>query len=270
MPPSLKLAPLAALAAVLALAGPAHATDAAPSADACVDAYEEGQRQRAAGALGRARAEFEICAESTCPDLTKGDCTTWLAEVDASLPTITLVVTDEAGADVADVRVSIDGALVAERLDGKAIPIDPGPHELTLERAGSPAKKVSIVAREGEGNRRVEVKLGADDSASSGSIHPVTWVFAGLGVAGLATFAIAAGLGYAAQSDAEDTCSPHCSDDVVQSIRVKYIAADVGLAVGLTFAAAAVVAGAVSAATSVSVAVAPGPDGFAAVLALRL
>jgi len=44
---------------------------------------------------------------------------------------------DTTGADTLAVRVTIDGQLLAETLDGKAVPIDPGEHVVRFELAGA-------------------------------------------------------------------------------------------------------------------------------------
>jgi len=215
----------------------------APTRDECVASYDKGQKLRAAGSLRAAREEFLICAEASCPEVTKNDCSTWIGQVEESLPTLTFVVTDDAGNDVSEARVSIDGALLVERLDGKAVRVDPGPHELRFERSGAAPVTLDIVVQEGEKNRRVELKLGAGGSSSSAAISPAAWALGGAGLVGITIFAVLGGIGLSQRSDAEDTCGPSCSDDVVDSIRTKFIAADVALSVGLVALGAGIAIG---------------------------
>ena len=49
-------------------------------------------------------------------------------------PTIIIDAKDEVGHDVGDVTVLVDDAMVAAEIDGKAIPLDPGPHTVRLQR----------------------------------------------------------------------------------------------------------------------------------------
>lgn len=218
---------------------------AAPTKDQCFASYEQGQTLRSKGALGAARTEFEVCAQAACPDLTRNDCAKWLGEVDASVPTLTLVVTDRAGRDVIDVRVAIDGRVVVERLDGKAIAVDPGPHKLQLSRPGEASIQLDIVVREGEKNRRVAARFGGGSGSSGGieAVSPAAWVLGGVGVLGLGLFGVLGGIGLAEKSDAEKTCGDQCSDDIVDPIRTKFIIADVSLTVGLLSLAAGVTVG---------------------------
>ncbi len=230
------------LALCIAAGWPAAAL-AAPTKQECVAAFEEGQRLRAKGAFTAALRNFQTCAEGSCPEMTKGDCATWLAEVEGSLPTLSFVVVDQGGKDVSVVRVTVDGKPVLERLDGKALAVDPGPHQLLFEAPGQPPLKVEIVVREGEKNRRVEVRLGAPEQPRSGKVSPATWALGAVGLVGLSVFGVLGGLGVAEKSDAETSCSPGCSDDVVGSIRTKFIAADVALTIGLLSLGAGVAVG---------------------------
>ncbi|MBK6513372.1 MAG: hypothetical protein IPG04_04420 [Polyangiaceae bacterium] len=236
----------ALVAASLALLAPAVAA-AAPTKQACVASYEQGQKLRAEGKLSAARSEFAVCAESTCPDLTKTDCATWLTEVDASLPTVTFFVTDPSGKDVSDVKVTVDGAVVAERLDGKSVALDPGPRKLRFERAGELAIDVEVVVREGEKNRRIEARFGAattqERPSGVAAVSPAAWALGASGLVGVAIFGVLGGVALQEKSDADESCAPDCTDDVVDSIRTKLIAADVALSVGLAALGAGVAIG---------------------------
>lgn len=247
---------------VLSSAGVAWA---GPTPEACVASYEQGQKLRAQGSLGAARKEFVVCAEATCPEVTKNDCATWIGQVEASLPTLTFAVTDEAGADVSEARVYVDGVLLVERLDGKAVGVDPGAHKLRFERDGSPPVELSIVVQEGEKNRRVELRLGQGGRSGTAAVSPAAWALGGVGLVGLVVFASLGGIGLAERSDAADTCGSACSDEVIDSIRTKFIAADVALGVGLASLAAGVAIGIATgvsedgAATRATVRLAPPP-----------
>lgn len=247
-----------------------------PDKAACVAAYEKGQNERKSGALKSAKQEFSICADAACPDVTKGDCTTWSAELDASIPTVTFIVKDESGADLTAVAVSVDGAPLASSVGSTSVVVDPGSHRFRFEAAGLPAVEQTVLLREGEKNRQISVVLKAADGAEAGGkISPATWVLAGVGGAGLIAFGVLGGIGLGEQTDAEDTCAPSCSDDVIDPIRTKFIAADVALSVGLASLGAALVVGLVtglgsgsSGAVSARFEVRPAPGGGAASFAI--
>jgi len=239
------------LAVALGLVAAVHDASASES-DACIDAYEAGQQRRAEGQLVAAKHAFERCAARACPSVTQPDCATWLAEIDATLPTIVIAVRDADGRDRDDASVDVDGVRVADRLDGRAMPVDPGKRRVRV-RLGGEERAVELVVREGERGRTVAVSFGEtgevgtaaaatdsdrdadrDDEPARGATIPVgAWVLGGVGVGGMSVFAIAGGLFVAERKDALLGCAPRCSDAVVEGLRGKALAADVGLGVGL-------------------------------------
>ncbi|MBL9023694.1 MAG: hypothetical protein JNL21_15975 [Myxococcales bacterium] len=244
------LRPLALLSLLLLVPGVALAADKAT----CVQAYEEGQKQRASGSLKASLELFRVCSEADCPVATKKDCTVWLSEVEVSLPTVVLSAVDAGGKDLVDVRVKLDGQPLTSRLDGKALVIDPGKRSLVFERDGAAPITREIVVKQGEKDRKVEVSWAEAETTAPEvgggngiSISPGTWVLGGIGLAGLTLFGVFGGLALMDKSDAKDTCAPECSDSTVGSIRTKLIVADVSLGVGVASLGAAVVLGVVSA-----------------------
>ena len=66
------------------------------------------------------------------------------------MPTVVFEAKDAAGAIVFAVKVKMDGDLLAERLQGSALPIDPGEHTFTFEVAGRPSVEKHLMIFEGE------------------------------------------------------------------------------------------------------------------------
>ncbi|MBK6517558.1 MAG: hypothetical protein IPM79_09930 [Polyangiaceae bacterium] len=251
----MRLRSLVALACAMVV-GASTSSAMAVDKKQCVASYEKAQELRASGALGAAREQLLVCADPSCPKASQVDCTTWLAEVDGAMPSLLLVVTDASGQDLTDVEVTLDGKPFVSRIDGKAVPVDPGPHELTFTAPDSEPLKKSVVVREGEKSRRVEVSLGKmassqepkpEETSGGGAIHPATWVLGGVGVAGIGLFGVMAGLGVAEKADAKDTCAPRCTDETVESIETKFLVGDVALLIGGVSLVAAVIVGVVSA-----------------------
>jgi hypothetical protein len=270
---------LAALVFLLLLAAPAAAR--ADSMDACILASDEGQVLRDHGKLISARERFVQCSSAKCPRLVRTDCAGWLADIDTRIPSVVLSATDPDGHDTADVRVALDGAPLASRLEPRAIPVDPGQHRFRFERDGSPPVDETVILREGERRRTVAVRFRAPAEtpatpAGPGSSRPsretltAAIALGGLTLAGGGLFAYFAAT---AQSDANHlraTCSPNCNPADVSAVHTKEIVADVALATGLTAAAAGilvVVFGPRDAPAVAAVTVVPG--GGAAVLHLR-
>ncbi|XXY50055.1 hypothetical protein WME91_02750 [Sorangium sp. So ce269] len=159
------------LAAALSLAG-ADAR-AQPSKRACAAAYERAQGLRRDGKLIAAREALIACSQPTCPAAAVADCGPWLAEVEKSLPSVVIAARDAGGRERLDVRVLVDGRLLAAALDGKALPVDPGPHTFRYEPAGGPAVEERVLIREGEKNRAITVILGAPTAGGPSSARPL-------------------------------------------------------------------------------------------------
>jgi hypothetical protein len=124
-----KLVSSAALLAGLSLSFHAAADDK----QACVAASEKAQQLRSAGKLGEARDQLNICGRSECPKLIQQDCTQWMSEVLANMPSVVPGAKDRKGRDLVDVRLSVDGKVATEMLDGKALVLDPGVHTFLFE-----------------------------------------------------------------------------------------------------------------------------------------
>jgi hypothetical protein len=130
----------------------------------CTDASSQGQIQRDAHKLVEARDEFLICARQECPAVVRKDCTVWLEQVQTSLPTVVPMASDEAGNGLPGVRVSMDGKVLIEKIDGQAVDVNPGTHTFTFEAADGTKTEVQIVVAEGEKDKRIAatmVKAGA-------------------------------------------------------------------------------------------------------------
>jgi hypothetical protein len=188
----------------------AHADD-----DACVAAVEDALTLRKEEHLERALARLAVCMDPACPAEVRSVCVTRVAEVTAAMPTLVLVAKDGAGNDLVDVRVTADGALLTEHLDGRAWKIEPGPHAFTFESPGSLPLTKKLVIGEGEKDRRETVVLGPPPPAQSEGgtpsgadlAGPAAWstektaaiVSAAVGVVGLGV-GIGFGLGALAKS----------------------------------------------------------------------
>jgi hypothetical protein len=219
----------------------------------CVQAAEIGQRLRDKEMLKAARGEFITCASDACPAVVRQECVRWLADVDERLPRIVVRATDAASHDLSDVRVSIDGVLAQERLDGRRLEIDPGQHTLRFERGdrvggarSAPIDK-QILVREGEKNRFVDVVLDDGDKAArpeapraAGKPFPLLGaVFAGVAVLGGVGFAYFAASGQSDVDHLRTTCAPRCAPGDVDSAKTKILVANVSLGLGVLAAGAA-------------------------------
>jgi uncharacterized membrane protein len=189
------------VAASMVLAFASHASRASADVQACLGASEKGQRARGAGKLREAREQFLLCSSDGCPAMVRRDCAQWQGEVIATLPSIVLGAKDRAGRDLFDVTVSIDGEPLVKKLDGKSLPVDPGPHTFKFEMAGAPPVIERALIKEGEKTRVIAATFAvgaaasdapptpapvAEDKSAAGHERGHTvfpWIVVGLGVA---------------------------------------------------------------------------------------
>ncbi len=240
-----------------------HAAGAAESRKACAQAANKGQELRDAGKLLEAREQFVACARDACPSIVSKQCTTWLQNVDRDTPTVTFRAKDGTGKEVVDVHVSIDDVSRADSLDGRAMPLDPGPHRLLFERAGQVMEQ-DVTIRVGEKDRIIDVVFpspvpatprpaapaepppapaAAEPAPSRGFHIPLVSVIAG-GV-GLASFGAMTVFAISASNEEKSlrsSCAPGCSQSSVDSVHTKLLLANVSLGVGVASLAVMTVA----------------------------
>jgi len=148
-----------ALAIPALLGAAARSARADPTMSECLSANESSIHLRGDHKLRQARDEALICASPSCPDEVRATCEQRITELIATIPTIVLLAKDGAGHDLSAVRVSMDGELLAERLDGTGVAVDPGPHAFTFEVPGQPPVEQSFVIGEGEKDRHETITL---------------------------------------------------------------------------------------------------------------
>ena len=142
-------------------AGSGSALADEPSKLECVQANEAAQSLRQSGKLHDARAQLLVCVATSCPAPVRSDCAERLKEVDKTMPTIIFDVKDKDGIALTAVAVASDGAPLVARLDGTALPVDPGEHVFRFSSEGLPPLERKLVIREGEKDRHEPIALSA-------------------------------------------------------------------------------------------------------------
>lgn len=218
------------------------ATSWADEREQCASAADQAQQLRDEGKYRRAREQFLLCARDACPGPIKRDCLDWLTKVDEVAPSVVFTARD-GNNDVTDVKVSMDGVQLTERLDGKPILVDSGEHLFKFERAGQVQEQKLLIGA-GQKGRNIAVQFGAAASApppaggkgdtktsEEGSIVPAL-VVGGIGVVALGSFAY---FGLAGKGEVDDLekCKPFCAESDVDKARTKLIIADISLGVGV-------------------------------------
>jgi hypothetical protein len=236
---------LAAAAAVttLFISTASHADER----EQCASSADQAQSLRDEGKYRRAREQFLLCARDVCPGPIKRDCLDWLTKLDEVAPSIVFTAKDGAtGSDVSDVKVSMDGVQLTERLDGKPIPVDTGEHTFKFERGGQ-AQEQKVLVGAGQKSRNITVQFGGaagpgpapgpapgpsgGGEKSEGSLVPA-FVVGGIGVLALGSFAFFGISGKNAVDDLK-ACKPFCEESEVDKARTKLILADISLGVGI-------------------------------------
>jgi len=252
-----------AFVAILVPAPVAEAADAVTPAT-CIAANEQAGPLRHSGRLREARAKLRLCSAQSCPGAVRKDCIAGAAQAEADVPTVAFAVQDPDGNDLTAVKVSLDGESLAERLDGKALDVDPGEHLFRFESAGHPTVEKRLVIVEGEKNRRERVVMGepkavapvvappvvvSPPAAVSNSRRTAGLALGGAG-AGLVVAGVAAGLVAALEwSSAKTACGPSfpqaCADGgTANADRSASVAAGLASDIGLGVGAVALVTGA--------------------------
>lgn len=249
----------------LALASLAFLAPARAWADgnACANAAEQAQDLRHKKRFLAAREQVLLCVAEACPKVVRDDCHQWLAQLDGLIPSVVVHARDEAGRDRVRVTLAIDGAVVAQSLDGVAIRLDPGPHLLRLEAEGMSPVEQEVLLAQGEQARRVEITLRSTtrDAApvattparppvasplpvvETRSSSPWPWIVGGVGVASLATFGALQIVARGEHDDLQAGCgkTSSCPSDEVDALRTKFQLSAVALGVGVVALGAAAV-----------------------------
>jgi len=210
----------------LLVGSPARAAD--PTVPECLAASDASLKSGNEHQLRAERTELLICSSSSCPSEIRKECMRRVDEVSASIPTIVFEVKDPGGIDLSDVKVTMDGEVLAERLDGTALAIDPGLHTFVFEAPNQPSVSKQLVIREAEKDRKESIQLGvaaegagaqqpvAPAASSSGGGMPAQKVAAivalGIGVAGVATGSVFGVMAMQKKDDAEKLCPAECAD----------------------------------------------------------
>jgi hypothetical protein len=262
--------PAVRLLAFLSVAIGALTTPDARASDekqVCVRAVEHAQLVRLDGKLREARSGFVTCARAVCPDAIREDCTRWVAEVDASLPTVVVDAVWADGRDVAGLTVMLDGQPLPDAATGRAVAVDPGTHAFRFEVPGALPIETRNVVREGEKNRILHITFAPIAPAglaaapvpaaapapapisSAAPIPAAIWhlevpnqrtpsaprrpiptsalVVGGFALAGFGGFAYAGLSGTGQLNYLRSTCAPSCNPATVTSARQEILIGDV-------------------------------------------
>jgi hypothetical protein len=232
---------LAVAATLFVTLGEARAAD--PTTADCLAASDASLKSGNEQKLRAERSQLLICAAESCPADVRKECLRRAEEVSPQIPTIIFAAKDPSGADLSAVKVTMDGELLAERLAGTALSIDPGEHEFLFETAGQSAVTRRLIIQQAQKDRRETISFGtpaiaaaaAPQAPSSAARVPppgmdagegahegdrrdgwgaqkvVAVVIGGLGVVGLGVGTAFGALAMSKKSDASAVCPDVCA-----------------------------------------------------------
>jgi hypothetical protein len=214
----------------------------------CVASYQQAQVSRQDGDLLKAQQELVSCAGAGCPDAMQADCSRWLEEVEAALPSVVFRALTPNGSDIADARIQVD-AQPERALDGRSITLNPGKHQVTVRAPHFAPVTLQVQFVEGQKLREQALTLhpitrspsasGSMTQAAAAGSNPAERRFTAVQWVG-ASGAVAGGLGltyFGLKARAGDSdlgaCSPICSKGAVADVKRNYLAANASLGLGL-------------------------------------
>jgi hypothetical protein len=141
--------------------------EAAAKGSRCVAAYKTGMPLKEAGHLIEARRALMGCVAKSCGAVLRRECKKELSQATRGIASVVPTVTDEAGATLSQVEVTMDGAVLASRLTGKPLFVDPGDHQFSFKSGSGAAASQNVSVAVGERNRPISVSLGAEKKAEA-------------------------------------------------------------------------------------------------------
>jgi hypothetical protein len=149
---------LLVLAGARAHGEPARSQSSA-GARACQVAYESGQQKEQSGRLVEASQLFAQCSDETCGAPLWQDCITRSTQLSSAVPSVVPVVLDDNGAPRTDVKVEMDGRVIASQLNGRSIAIDPGTHHFSFSTSAGVFASQKVTIAKGERNRALAISF---------------------------------------------------------------------------------------------------------------
>jgi hypothetical protein len=136
-------------------------------AAACVSSYKRGIKLQDAGKLIDARKAMVMCAQQTrCAAAVRKECKLRYTQLRDEIPSVIPSVTDEKGAPVTDVEVTMDGTLLTAEIDGRAVEINPGVHEFSFASSKGLIAKQKLEISPRQRNRPITISLSPKSAKS--------------------------------------------------------------------------------------------------------
>jgi hypothetical protein len=129
---------------------------------ACGLAYRNAIQLEQSAHLRQAKDQLLACSKTSCGAVMKQRCTSHYAQLEADIPSVVPLVSDENGEPRTDVQVTIDNEVVTSKIDGRSLLVDPGVHEFSFTADGSVLATQKIMIVQGQRNRPITISLQKD------------------------------------------------------------------------------------------------------------
>ena len=130
----------------------------------CVSASNKGLDLRKQGKLTEARQMLASCAAPSCGAEISAVFQRRITEINAVMPSIIFLPRDGAGKDMLDVKMTVDAEGPGVVLDGRPVPLDPGPHSFKFEVRGTAPVTRSFMVAEGAKDRLEVIEMAPADT----------------------------------------------------------------------------------------------------------
>ena len=196
-----------------------------PTTADCLAASENSFTSRNEHRLRMERSQLLMCAAAGCPGDIRKECIRRVDEVNLAIPTIIFEAKDGAGNDLSAVKVTMDGEVLAEQLEGTALSVDPGQHRFVFETAGLLTLTKQFVISASQKDRLETITFDLPVSTSVGAVPSVAVssglgtqkilaiVAEGIGVVGLGVGSAFGAAALSKRNDAANTCPNLCADE---------------------------------------------------------
>jgi hypothetical protein len=148
------------LAPAAALAQGARRTD--PTPQDCVSANDKAIAAKHQNKLRAAREQYSICAAASCQVDVRRHCEQQLGDLNRDIPTVVFKLQDkfqERKGELGPVRVTMDGELLTDHLEGLALSVDPGFHSFVFEARGMNPVTKQLDIMQGQKDQQFPVEL---------------------------------------------------------------------------------------------------------------
>jgi hypothetical protein len=207
----------------------------------CIQTHTKAQELEGIGRLFEALKEFESCSTSSCPKLIQKDCKVLRKAVEDAIPSIDVAIVDSSGRTPVDYRIELEDKEVAPATLYQNLPVDPGLRHLKVRAPERPVTQISFVVRPKEKHQRIIIQLPPAEPLAS-EMRKASYVLAGIGGLGILAFTGFAVSGYLDEDELKGrsrTVSQRSDYQLADSMRTKYLIADVSLGISLVSLGAA-------------------------------